>query len=113
MFHYIFAVRRNPSTDTSDYQGLGTPDPHPTGHSLFKLGKTQDLRETELWMAFFGHLEIAEADRRWDEALAAGRSIEDLVREVRGAPLRARARDTRRYSQEGIISGPDPTIKKT
>ena len=75
--------------------------------------KTQDLRETELWMAFFGHLEIAEADRRWDEALAAGRSIEDLVREVRGAPLRARSRDTRRYSQEGLISLPDPTIKKT
>ncbi len=39
MFHYIFSVRRNPNTDTSDYQGLGTPDPHPTGHSLFKLGK--------------------------------------------------------------------------
>ncbi len=58
--------------------------------------KTQDLRETELWMAFLGHLEIAEADRRWDEALAAGRSIEDLVREVRGAPLGARSRDTRR-----------------
>ncbi len=38
MFHYIFAVHRKPNTDTSDYQGLGTPDPHPTGHSLFKLG---------------------------------------------------------------------------
>ncbi len=75
--------------------------------------KTQDLRETELWMAFFGHLEIAEADRRWDEALAAGRSIEDLVREVRGAPLQAGFRDTRRDSQEGFMSLPDPTIKKT
>ncbi len=75
--------------------------------------KTQDLRETELWMAFFGHLEIAEADRRWDEALAAGRSIEDLVREVRGAPRRARSRDTRRYSQESLNSLLDPTIKKT
>ncbi len=75
--------------------------------------KTQVLRETELWMAFFGHLEIAEADRRWDEALAAGRSIEDLVREVRGAPLRARSRDTRRHSREGLVSLPDPTIKKT
>jgi len=75
--------------------------------------KARDLRETELWMAFFGHLEIAEADRRWDEALAAGRSIEDLVREVCNAPLRARSRDTPRYSQEGYISGPDPTIKKT
>ncbi len=38
MFHYIISVRRKPNTDTSDYQGLGTPDPHPTGHSLFKLG---------------------------------------------------------------------------
>ncbi len=75
--------------------------------------KARDLRETELWMAFFGHLEIAEADRRWDEALAAGRSIEDLVREVRGAPLRARSRDTRRYSREGLVSLPDQTIKKT
>ncbi len=26
MFHYIYSVRRNPNTDTSDYQGLGTPD---------------------------------------------------------------------------------------
>jgi hypothetical protein len=41
MFHYIFSVRRKPNTDTSDYQGLGTPDPHPTGHSLFKLGMTE------------------------------------------------------------------------
>jgi hypothetical protein len=52
--------------------------------------KARDLREAELWMAFFGHLEIAEADRRWDEALAAGRSIEDLVREVCGRPRRRR-----------------------
>jgi hypothetical protein len=43
MFHYIFSVRRKPNTDTSDYQGLGTPDPHPTGHSLFKLGLTAKL----------------------------------------------------------------------
>lgn len=40
MFHYIFSIHRKPNTDTSDYQGLGTPDPHPTGHSLFKLGLT-------------------------------------------------------------------------
>ncbi len=39
MFHYIYSVHRKPNTDTSDYQGLGTPDPHPTSHSLFKLGK--------------------------------------------------------------------------
>ena len=41
MFHYIFSVHRKPNTDTSDYQGLGTPDPHPNGHSLFKLGQTE------------------------------------------------------------------------
>jgi len=38
MFHYIFSEHRKPNTDTSDYQGLGNPDPHPTGHSLFKFG---------------------------------------------------------------------------
>ncbi len=53
--------------------------------------KARDLREAELWMAFFGHLEIGEADRRWDEALAAGRSIEALIREVCGRPLRRRS----------------------
>jgi len=42
MFHYIYSVHRKPNTDTSDYQGLGTPDPHPTGHSLFKLGLRAD-----------------------------------------------------------------------
>ncbi len=45
--------------------------------------KARALRETELWMALYGHLSVEEADRRWDAALAAGRGIEDLVREVR------------------------------
>ncbi len=53
--------------------------------------KAQALRETELWMAFFGHLDVEEADRRWNEALADGRSIEDLVREVCGACVPARS----------------------
>ncbi len=47
--------------------------------------KARALRETELWMALFGHLSAEEADRRWDAALAAGQTIEDLVREVREA----------------------------
>jgi hypothetical protein len=45
--------------------------------------KARALHEAELWMALHGHLSIEEADRRWDETLAAGRTIEDLVREVR------------------------------
>ena len=45
--------------------------------------KARALRETELWMALYGHLSAEEADRRWDAALAAGQTIEDLVREVR------------------------------
>jgi hypothetical protein len=48
--------------------------------------KARALHEAELWMALYGHLSVEEADRRWDETLAAGRSIEDLVREVREAP---------------------------
>ncbi len=51
--------------------------------------KARALRETELWMALYGHLSAGEADRRWDAALAAGQSLEDLVREVRGASKRA------------------------
>ncbi len=53
--------------------------------------KAQELRKLKLWMALFGHLEIGEADRRWDEALAAGRSIEDFVRDVCAVPLQARS----------------------
>lgn len=52
--------------------------------------KARDLRESELWMALYGHLSIAEADRLWDEALAEGRSLEDVVGEVLGAPCGAR-----------------------
>ncbi len=47
--------------------------------------KARSLREADLWMALFGHLSVEEADRRWDAALAAGQTIEDLVREVRAA----------------------------
>ncbi len=51
--------------------------------------KARALREAELWMALHGHLSIEEADRRWDAALAAGKTIEELVREVRGASKKA------------------------
>jgi hypothetical protein len=50
--------------------------------------KARALHEAGLWMALHGHLSVEEADRRWDETLAAGRTIEDLVREVCGAPFR-------------------------
>ena len=46
--------------------------------------KTRDLHEARLWMALYGRLDVEEADRRWDETLAAGRTIEDLVAEVCG-----------------------------
>ncbi len=51
--------------------------------------KARALRETELWMALHGQLSVEEADRRWDAALAAGQTIEDLVREICEAPERA------------------------
>jgi hypothetical protein len=47
--------------------------------------KARSLREAELWMALYGFLSAEEADRRWDAALAAGETIEDLVREVRNS----------------------------
>ncbi len=52
--------------------------------------KAKGLRETELWMALYGHLSIAESDRLWDAALAEGRSLEDVVEEILGAPCGAR-----------------------
>jgi hypothetical protein len=52
--------------------------------------KAKDLREAALWMALYGRLSAEEADRRWDQALAEGRSIEDLVAEVCADPVAAR-----------------------
>ncbi len=46
--------------------------------------KAKELREARLWMAFHGRVTAAEADRLWDEAVAAGREIEDLIAEVSG-----------------------------
>ncbi len=51
--------------------------------------KTEDLRIATLWMSLYGRLDVVEADRRWEEALAAGRPLEDLVREICGVRRRA------------------------
>ena len=58
----------------------------PWSFEIWRLrDKARALHEAELWMALYGHLSVEEADRRWDAALAAGQTIEDLVCEVRGA----------------------------
>lgn len=41
--------------------------------------KDDYLRETRLWMALYGYVDYREADRLWDEAVAAGRPLQDLV----------------------------------
>lgn len=45
--------------------------------------KADCLRETRLWMALYGHVDCQAADRLWDEALTAGRPLEEMVAEVR------------------------------
>jgi hypothetical protein len=45
--------------------------------------KPAELRATRLWMGLFGHLSVAEADRLWEAAHAAGESHEALVEAVR------------------------------
>ncbi len=61
-------------------------DEEPWSFVVWRLrDKARALCEAELWMALHGYLSVEEADRRWDAALAAGQTIEDLVREVRGA----------------------------
>ena len=50
--------------------------------------RAEDLRIAALWMSLYGRLDVIEADRRWEEALAAGRPLEDLVREICAAPRR-------------------------
>jgi len=46
------------------------------------------LRESRLWMALYGHLDLAEADRLWDKALAEGRPLEEMVTEIVGPRVR-------------------------
>ncbi len=59
------------------------PDEEPWSFEDWCLhDKAHALCETELWMRLYGHLSAEEADRRWDAALAAGQTIEDMVREV-------------------------------
>ncbi len=74
MFHYIISVRRKPNTDTSDYQGLGTPDPHPSGHSLFKLGQARHDNSLRAIEGYCG--------QRSTEALLA-RRVAGMVRGLR------------------------------
>ena len=51
--------------------------------------RAEDLRIAALWMSLYGRLDVVEADRRWEEALAASRPLEDLVREICAPPRRA------------------------
>ena len=44
--------------------------------------KAKDLYDARLWIALYGYLDSAEADRRWDQSRAEGRALEDLVAEV-------------------------------
>ncbi|MGF1611898.1 MAG: gamma-glutamylcyclotransferase family protein [Kiloniellales bacterium] len=53
--------------------------------------KPAELQEARLWMALYGAIDYAEADRLWEEARASGRPIEDLVSEILARPQRARA----------------------
>jgi hypothetical protein len=50
--------------------------------------KVEDLRIAALWMSLCGRLDVVEADRRWEEALASGRPLDDLVRELCAPPRR-------------------------
>ncbi|RMD62512.1 MAG: gamma-glutamylcyclotransferase [Alphaproteobacteria bacterium] len=52
--------------------------------------KPAALEEAALWMALYGHLGAAEADRLWDEAVARGRSIADMVAEITARRSRTR-----------------------
>ena len=53
--------------------------------------KLAELHEARLWMALYGAIDYAEADRLWAEAKASGRPHEDLVAEILARPRRARA----------------------
>ncbi len=111
MFHYIFAVHRKPNTDTSDYQGLATPDPHPTGHSLFKLGKAQPKQRSR-------GAERKPADkpmgRTSPPAVRPGTEqalLIDLLKRKKGATIEeiVEATGWQAHSVRGAISG---TLKK-
>ncbi len=95
---FFESVEYQPSTVEVELQGGGgiearafaataraAPHEEPWSFENWSLHhKARALRETELWMALHGHLSAEEADRRWDAARAAGQTIEDMVREVRG-----------------------------
>jgi hypothetical protein len=46
--------------------------------------KAKELHEARLWMEFHGRVTAEEANRLWDEAVAAGRAVEDLIAELTG-----------------------------
>lgn len=50
--------------------------------------KAHDLREARLWMSLHGVVDVAEADRLWEQARASGRPLDDLLAEARAAPRR-------------------------
>jgi hypothetical protein len=83
MFHYNFPVHRKPNTDTSDYQGLGTPDPHPTGHSLFKLGKRHSARSAGIGEAFKPRRDV---DAITEEVVPLGHNIAEINADTKPHP---------------------------
>ena len=51
--------------------------------------KKDELAATELWMALYGVIGVAEAERLWDACVAEGGSLADLVARIRALPRRA------------------------
>jgi hypothetical protein len=47
--------------------------------------KEADLGLTRLWMAFFGLCDVETANRLWDEAMAEGRLIEQVIEDLRSS----------------------------
>lgn len=56
--------------------------------------KAQSLREAAIWMGLYGHVDIVEAERLWDQALATGQALDDMVAAVRRGAHRSHRSDT-------------------
>ncbi len=96
--HFFESVEYEPRLETVELTGGGALDCHlfaatavagATGEPWHyedwaARHKAEELREARLWMAFHGRVTAEEADRLWDEAVAAGRAVEDLVAELTG-----------------------------
>ncbi len=52
--------------------------------------KLELLRITDLWMQFYGLVGIDEADRLWDEAVAAGRPLRQVIDDLRATAVAGR-----------------------